>query len=309
MNYRITKTFVTLIFSAAFLAAGCGDMTQDASDLRIPKGKEFRDIMAEEKKSGLKLSNDIQMTASADALQLHLSEPVFINLEIQNNSPNTVKFYSGQIILENLLLTVTYPDGRQVQPAKLKPGEGISLSGVATMKPGELYSQKILLNKWTDFSSAGQYLIKGRLTNLLETEKGKSLGTDLTFAVTLDIKPKNDSHLKAVCEELLKNIREMNNHAGQSAIALTYIKDPLAVPYLKTALDSDKLNSVIINNLREIGDRNAVDLLIYALKGNSGSEKAVLAESSLKIIESKSSDSELKEKIKQALNSMKTSNS
>ncbi len=153
----------------------------------------------------------------------------------------------------------------------------------------------------------GKYKIEGQLVNPIKSEDGKILTTNSNFSVILDVLPENLEHLKKVSSQFVQQILQSGSYEerAEAALALGYVNDSIAVPYLQEALNSNKMiKPIVIKGLERIGDKNAVQALITIVNEKSEPETASLAKFSLSVIENKkSSSSEIKQTIKQFLRS------
>jgi hypothetical protein len=155
------------------------------------------------------------------------------------------------------------PDGSKstVPP---KRAEGSAMIGRIPLQPAQSYSQKLLLNEWFDFPTPGQYEISVRLVK----PEGSPRGFDIydisqgpQFRTTLLIQPRDAALLKKICEMLEAQVFNARNdeEAIAPAEALSYINDPIAVPYLIKALDSRRsVEGFAITGLERIGTDEAV---------------------------------------------------
>jgi HEAT repeat protein len=105
---------------------------------------------------------------------------------------------------------------------------------------------------------------------------------------------------------LFQRLIESGNYeeAQEFAQALSYVNDPIAVPYLVKSLTSNKMvEPILIKGLERIGNKEAVQVLIDTIVDKPESEVALLATSSLQIIESNGLNVEGKQMAKQFLKS------
>ncbi len=102
---------------------------------------------------------------------------------------------------------------------------------------------------------------------------------------------------------LAKDIASATSYqrAAEAALALSYVRDPVAVPYLERALRSGHLvERMAVEGLEQIGNREAVQVLVSSLQTRAG-DTAILARSALERIESNTQDPAIKKAIKRAL--------
>ena len=80
------------------------------------------------------------------------------------------------------------------------------------------------------------------------------------------------SNLKKECATLSKRVADADSYeeAAEAALALSYIKDPVAVPYLKKALTSNQMvEGITVKGLERIGSDEAIEALTSAQKSLS----------------------------------------
>jgi hypothetical protein len=82
---------------------------------------------------------------------------------------------------------------------------------------------------------------------------------------TIEITAEDSVRLNESCASFAKQIEKASSYheAADAALALSFVKDPIAVPYLKTALFAKQLvEPVTIDGLEKIGNKEAVQLLV-----------------------------------------------
>jgi len=308
MNKTNIKLFATLLISLAFLG-GCKSDVEQAVSSPITQKPAVKD-MSNSKQSGLEVSNseqskmeiskDVKVSFIFENSQVVLGEPVFLIFTVQNNLTQNIKLDLGRDRKEGFLFIVVFPDGRKVQLPQLSRG-GIAIKGDLSIKPQQTYTQKVLLNQWIEFSSPGKYSLEAQLANPIKVEDGKTISTESGFNATLDVNPRDPEQLKKVSELLIQRIIESTSYeeAADAALALSYINDPVAIPYLQRALTSNQMvEPIIIKGLERIKDKSSVQVLINIINEKPNSETAALAKTALKKIESQSSDPKVKQMIK-----------
>jgi HEAT repeat protein len=109
--------------------------------------------------------------------------------------------------------------------------------------------------------------------------------------------------LGEVCDAFFNQLMTSDTYEQviESAVALSFIKDPVAVPYLERMLNTDKMvEPIAIQGLARINDRGAVDVLINALKLQKP-EITASAQYALSQIEVETKDPSVKQQIRRAL--------
>ncbi|SRR6266404_3139033 len=233
------------------------------------------------------------------AAKLTLHEPVIVNFAVYSGLSRLTKVNLGLNFKGNFVITVKLPDGRIINASHLssQASDVGGLRGILSLKPGETYKQSLLLNEWSDFNMIGRYEVEVTLVNP---------GQEMSVAgnkMTLDIGPRDANKLTQACTSLAENVVGATSYqaAADATRALSYVQDPVAVPYLERALHSGHLvEQISIEGLERIGNPRAVQTLISALGIHTG-DTDVLARSALGRIERKTQDPRLKQMIKRAL--------
>lgn len=249
--------------------------------------------------------NGIKVFFSPTDAQARVSEPVLVNFTIQNNSASAIKLDLGADRQEGFLFTLIFPDGKKLQlPALVK--EGVSRSGNITIESQQSYRQSLLFNQWFQFTYPGTYILETQVASPIKTEDGNAISAEFTSNLVLNVLPKDPEHLKETSNLLIQRIIASNNYEDiiEDALKLSYINDPVAVPYLQKALTLNKMiDPIVMKGLERIGDKNSVQALITIVNEKPTSEEAALAKYSLRMIEDKSLDSRIKRMINQFLHS------
>ena len=231
--------------------------------------------------------------------QLTLHEPVILVFSVKNNSSQMISLDLGQDRKGGFSFSITRPDGSKLNlPRYLR--EGLAAPGSVTVGAGESYSEDILLNEWYDFSIAGNYVVEGRLSQPVVTALGAE--TDSGFRETLTIGPRDEVALNKSCGALADQVEGSRSYesAAQATLALSYVRDPVAVPYLRRVLFSDKpVESIAIKGLEGIQDRASVNVLAEALDRKL--RDATLARAALVRMERSTTDLQLRQEIDRVL--------
>jgi hypothetical protein len=203
-----------------------------------------------------------------------LHEPVLLKFTIENGTSEPVVVDLGANLQEAFLFTIGKPDGSKAEVPPKRP-EGSALKGQISLQPSQTYSQSLLLNEWSEFDVPGQYQISVRLVKPDITPKGMDI-YDIydtpEFRTTLDMQPRDAVRLNKICADLETKIINARgfSEAQEPAQALSYINDPVAIPYLVAALNSGHLvESIAIAGLERIGGDEAIRALTDASKSKN----------------------------------------
>jgi hypothetical protein len=203
-----------------------------------------------------------------------LQEPVFLEFVIDNRSAAAIKADLGKYRKLSFSFDVTFPDGATIRDLTLPLREGIGAGGRISLSAGERYSQRLLLNEWVNFSEPGVYQVEATLTTPVEGQGGIHIPSP-PFRAIVNVLQRDEAVLTRVCQSLVDRIERSVSveEARDAAAALSYVVDPIAVPYLSAALRSDKyVSQEAAAGLERIGDMSATQVLISFLEESAGKE-------------------------------------
>jgi hypothetical protein len=235
--------------------------------------------------------------------RLTLHEPVILTFKVTNNAPGAIKLFLGEDRKAGFSFTLMKPDGTTVKLPPYRP-EGLSVSGDLSVQPGESYFQNLLLNEWYDFASLGTYELDARLVQPILADSGVSYGGNAGLSARIEITPRDELTLSKTCDNLASAVEgatSASQEAVESALALSYIRDPIAVPYLRRVLKGQRMvENFAIKGLEAIANESAVQALIEGSKMEYA-DSAVLSRSALARIRDRTRDPLLREDIDSAL--------
>jgi len=224
-----------------------------------------------------------------------------IDFVVNNTSAETLEFDLGPDRKENFRLTLTRPD-RTTRANQLQIN-GPAREGKITIPPGQSYRQKLLVNEWFDISQQGTYTVSVEMITPIRSKKGQVITNGANGRFTIQVLSRDPNKLGEVCDALFNQMMTSDEYelVCESAVALSFIKDPVVVPYLERMLKTDKMVELVaIQGLARINDREAVEVLINALKLQKYGI-SVSARSALSRIEVETKDPSLKQQIRRAL--------
>jgi len=181
-----------------------------------------------------------------------IHEPVFVRVQLVNPTSQVIDVDLGEDRVANFVVVVTTPQGKEIQ---CSTPHGSGSPGVVHLEPGEdIYAQMLVLNEWFKFDELGTYNVSIRLASPVRTRTGE-LPTE-AFSTSLTITAKDPRKLAAICEGLLERIKRADSYDGttEAALALSYVEDPIAVPYLKKALKFPMVTDIVTIGLKRIND-------------------------------------------------------
>jgi hypothetical protein len=208
-----------------------------------------------------------------------LHEPVVLDIGLRNDLRDPVTADLGESCVSHLEFDLQKPDGSHAvaHPRGLSdPRQGSGLESVFhfDLEPGGTASCWVVLNQFLDFAVPGTYRLEIRFNGLVQTKGGSAV--NLTRAITRDIRVlrRDEAALLRVCAALVRESRDALVDPRMRAVrALGYVDDPIAVPFLQEAAETDLVANVEIECLVRIGGpeaRKALEALL--LSSNSWTE-------------------------------------
>ena len=234
--------------------------------------------------------------------RLTLHQPVIVTFKVSNASSQTIGLDLGQDRKGGFSFTITPPDGVRLK-LSMPAREGASRIGRLSIAPGDSYSQNLVLNEWYDFSITGKYKVEGHLTEPIVIGNGQGYQSDPGLYASIEIGPRNELSLSKTCDSLANQIEASDSYAQaiDSAVALSYVNDPIAVAYLRRALSAHKLvEPIVIVGLERIGNAEAVQALADGLRADPSD--TVRFRSALQRIQKQTDDAQIHEAINRILN-------
>jgi len=214
-------------------------------------------------------TTDVPLTVSFSAPESapSLHEPVYIDVTIQNRSAQTIEVDLGIKRKANFQFIIETPGGVTVRPPRLI-SSGIGPLSRIPVGSGQTYQQRLLLNEWFQFDLPGDYSVKATLLATVRSVEGATLKKEWSGQIPLWVQPRNEDRLRSICQDLVE--AAVNPHdsriARDAAFALSYIVDPVAVPYLEQVLKESYFGKELaIQGLGRISNAEAVRVLRSAM--------------------------------------------
>jgi len=218
--------------------------------------------------SAARTQDAIPISFALETPGVTLHEPVFVELKIENSLPEQVTFELGFQEKANYHFTLTEPGGSTVTPPGIWEG-GFGATGHMALKAGGAFERKVLVNEWYEFKKPGDYGIQIKLTHLaLTTASGTLLVSEASSPqMLLRVDPVDPSKLSEVCQALLDAARTSRGFAkrAENALALSYILDPVAVPYLAKLAKMPQLDDVGVAGLARIANVEGIEEVVSGL--------------------------------------------
>lgn len=264
---------VSLVVSLLIVApAAASHAAGAAGNLHPATMKRFSPVLDDARQSRTaqpSAAPSVRCTLAPSKSSFTQLEPVVLNFTVANDSPQAFRLDLGFDREGGFIFTVKGPDGTTTRLPSKKGRDGLSRLGRFEVAPHEGYSQQLLLGEWFEFNAPGVYEIKSTLRHSTQTGDVEATACgegDLVFEIT----PFDEEQLRRVCEELLERFTRSVTHyqtAADAARALAAVKSPVAVPYLRRALDANaRADDILIGGLETIGDAQAVRALVSILE-------------------------------------------
>jgi hypothetical protein len=244
----------------------------------------------------------VMISYSFPSRNLTIHQPVILSFQVINDTSQPLNLDLGVDRTEGFSFSLTRPDGVKLKLPTLSPN-GLTRAGRIVVQPAASYSQNLLLDRWYAFSTPGKYELEGYLVNPIVLDATLEHKQDPGFRETLDFTPRDELALSKAYDALASEIEAADNwgDAAEDAFALSYMRDPIAVAYLRRALFAHKLlEPTVINGLEKIGNDEAIQTLIEALR-NSVPAYTDLIRRALNRVQNQTNDPQLSQKIETAL--------
>lgn len=208
--------------------------------------------------------------------QFSLHEPVVVTFSVHNDSARSLLLTLGAQGRQFFQFSLTTPDGRVLPGSFLPKGEVPNSFVVGTGKQAvparHDYHQILVMNQWFEFPSPGIYFLTAKLTTDIQISGNGTIAPEVRN-LRIVVGPRNPVHLQKVCEKLTHQIQNAGTfeQGRNPALQLSYVQDPIAVPYIARALSSNgSYDYLLVPGLRRIGDYQAVQALLIALNDKYG---------------------------------------
>ena len=119
--------------------------------------------------------------------------------------------------------------------------------------------------------------------------------------LSVAVEPRDPDRLRDVCSQLEKQaLVDARYQASEPREVLSYIKDSVAVPHLAALLAANPmLDNLVISGLERVSDDSAVKVLLSHLR--SSGDRGELVRAALARIEARTSDSAVRQAVREAL--------
>lgn len=204
--------------------------------------------------------------------RIDVTEPVILKLEIANLTDEDLDLNLGW--RDQIYFTATGPSGRmEAHEPPPNSFDQVSRFGEVAISPKGTYTQEIVLSQWASFDAPGDYAIELQLRGPLGLKSSDSLLVQ-TESVQLKVESNAVQLVQRHCVQEWDQLRGAKNggEAMNAALFLGNVKSPLAVPFLKIALETEHataIGGILITGLESIGNLNAVRALARVMDGKN----------------------------------------
>jgi hypothetical protein len=248
----------------------------------------------------------VQLTYSLDRTGLTVNEPVLLKVVAENGTAEGVTIDLGTDFYGNFHAKLARPDGRmEIVP---KPHEvlwQVGFPGAIALAAHGKVEKVLLLNRWFRFDMAGRYFLELELPEAPDSLAGSAPQVASRGEIVIDVGVRDPERLMDVCAKLEKEVMtSAPSPPGEVSPAeiLAYIEDPITVPYLVELLGKKPhLDPLLAEGLGRIGDGPAVEALISSYLNSAFEYAKPTVRAVLAGVEDRTSDSQIKERIRAAL--------
>ena len=248
------------------------------------------------------VNGDVNIALTMARSQLSMHEPIVATFRVKNDTTKGIQLDLGRDRKENFLLTIKTPGGKTITVPQVRKG-GFTRNGELAIYAGQTYAQELLLNEWFAFTEIGTYQIKMRLVKPLTSLEGKEIERAKEFVIDFKLTARDEVALTKTCDQLASQIESSNSYeaAAEATRELSFVTDPIAVPYLQRALISRKLvEPIAIEGLERVGNIEAARALSQGLKIEYN-DVSLLTRAALQRMESSTADPAIRQEIDRIL--------
>lgn len=232
-----------------------------------------------------------------------LHEPILVQYSIRNELSQTIRIDFRVSVERAFRFRIVDPS---LKSWDISPplSSGIAPSTTSQLSPGQSRPGELLLNKWFRFDQPGSYDIEPALAIAVTTTSGKVIPQTGTATLNLVVRPRDEEQLRQRCQSLTREAMEKNSARSlRAGEILSYIDDPVAVPYLAELVrNSWHASHLGVEGLARIRSFPAVKSMIDLLKDPQVSQDShELLAGRLRGIRSRTTEPEIKSLIDQAL--------
>ena len=205
----------------------------------------------------------VNFEVPADA-SAQVGGPFYLNARVENSSNATVRVNMGHHGKWNYEFSLVNPDGTTTALSpyrQIGPGP----KGTVTVEPNQVRTRRVLFNEWYSFTNPGEYILKISLTVLLSSSANVSWQKQFFEDLRINVAPRDPERLRETCAKLADAALAAteDDAAADASLALSYVLDPVAVPFLARILkDGPTLAQAnAVRGLARVGNGDAQQAL------------------------------------------------
>ena len=197
-------------------------------------------------------------------LTVQVGGPFYFDATVQNASTDTVRLKFGHHGKWNYEFALVNPDGTTTAiPPYRQIGPGPK--GTIVVEANQTRTRRVIFNEWHNFAAPGEYVLKLRLTVLLSSSANVSWQKEFFEDLRVNVAPYNPASLKETCARLADVAAgpAEGDAAADASLALSYVSDPVAVPFLAKVLreGTAAARPGAVRGLTRVGTREAQEAL------------------------------------------------
>ena len=204
----------------------------------------------------------VQVDFALAAPSVTVNEPVYVRLSIHNGLGEEVRFVPAPLRDSYFDLSVTEPNGSTITPEPVVHG-GFLHVGAISVAPKASYAKELLVSQRYQFRQPGAYKLKVWLSGSIHTSSGKPVESP-SGNLKLTVAPRDPKRLREICQALAKAAAGYSDYGPlrEAAVALSFVEDPVAVPYLGQVLaDHNLVSGIAVEGLVRIASPEALQVL------------------------------------------------
>ena len=165
-----------------------------------------------------------------------LGEPAILAVTLSNTTGYRITADFGVDDQTAFIYRHLRPDGtlEKVEPS-LTPANRMRTSRL--MLRGNSRTASVVLDEWLDLSQMGRHQIDVEYRGAVDLEGGNAASVSRLTQLWIDVKPRDVARLEKRAGDWLKVVSRLTqgSEARAASVALTSMKDPVAIPYLQMA--------------------------------------------------------------------------
>lgn len=185
-------------------------------------------------------------------------EPIVLETMVTNRSASRVRVDLGLDGKTQFEFVHRSPNGGELRVRPQPSTNGMSFIASMAVLPGRAQSRRLVLDEWLDMSELGRHSIAVSFRGPIVDAAGRTISVDRNATFTVVVTEKDERILRSRCETWLSEATSTNGESATIGLqALRYVNDPVAIPYLVTAIEHRQWSEGF-SALRRIGTPEAI---------------------------------------------------